>query len=104
MLALAHALELRGKMRLYKDTHLVVQTIYYPGFTFGEISDTLGMLATVVLLLMTASHRPAFWWTLTGLCRTRRHVRNILDDHSSGEQILVEGHALKRNWGEDSSL
>jgi hypothetical protein len=34
-LALAHALELPGKMRLDKETYMAVQTIYYPGFTFG---------------------------------------------------------------------
>ena len=33
--ALAHALELPGKLRLSKDEYLTVQKIYYPGFTIG---------------------------------------------------------------------
>lgn len=65
-LALAHALELPGKMRLDKETYLAVQTIYYPGFTFGGLGEGLGMLATLVLLLMTPTSRAAFWWTFTG--------------------------------------
>jgi hypothetical protein len=32
-LALAHTLELPGKMRLDKETYYAVQAIYYPGFT-----------------------------------------------------------------------
>jgi hypothetical protein len=65
-LALAHALELPGKMRLDKETYMAVQTIYYPGFTFGGFGEGVGMLATLVLLLMTPTSRPAFWWTFTG--------------------------------------
>jgi hypothetical protein len=34
-LSLAHALELPGKLRLDRDTYLVVQSIYYPGVTIG---------------------------------------------------------------------
>jgi hypothetical protein len=65
-LALAHALELPGKMRLDKETHIAVQTIYYPGFTFGGVGEVLAMLATLVLLFLTPTNRPAFRWTLTG--------------------------------------
>ncbi len=64
-LALAHALELPGKMRLGKEAYLTVQPIYYPGFTtaagFGEGG---GMIATLVLLVLTPSQSVAFWWTL----------------------------------------
>lgn len=66
-LSLAHALELPGKMRLEKETYIAVQTIYYPGFTFGGLGEGLGMLATFALLLITPSDRPAFWWILTAL-------------------------------------
>jgi len=65
-LALAHALELPGKMRLNKETYIAVQAIYYPGFTYGGLGEGLGMLATLVLLLLTPTDRPAFWWTFTG--------------------------------------
>jgi hypothetical protein len=64
-LALAHALELPGKMRLNKETYIAVQTIYYPGFTYGGFGEGLGMLATFILLFTTPPHRPAFWLTVT---------------------------------------
>src|ERR671916_3284396 len=63
-LSLAHALELPGKMRLDRDTYVAVQGIYYPGFTYGGLGEGLGMVATLVLLLLTSSNSPAFWWTL----------------------------------------
>ena len=31
-MALAHALELPGKLQLNKETYIAVQPIYYPGF------------------------------------------------------------------------
>ena len=34
-LALAHALELPGKLRFSREAYLQVQPIYYPGFTIG---------------------------------------------------------------------
>ena len=67
-LAVAHALELPGKMRLDKETYLSVQTIYYPGFTFGGFSEGLAMLATLVLLLMTPTSVIRFWLTLIAVC------------------------------------
>lgn len=66
-LAVAHALELPGKMRLDKQTYMAVQTIYYPGFTLGASSEGLAIIAALVLLLLTPRNRAAFWWTLAGL-------------------------------------
>lgn len=66
-LALAHALEMPGKMRLDKETYIAVQSIYYPGFTYGGLGEGLGIVATTVLLLMTPTNRPEFWWTLVAL-------------------------------------
>ena len=66
-LALAHVLELPGKMRLNKKTYIAVQSIYYPGFTIGELAEGVGMLAALGLLLMTPAKTTAFWCTLTGL-------------------------------------
>jgi Domain of unknown function (DUF1772) len=64
-LALAHALELPGKMRLDMKTYKAVQSIYYPGFTYGGLAEGLGMVATLALLLVTPAHQLAFWWILT---------------------------------------
>lgn len=66
-LALAHALELPGKLRLDRDEYLVVQRIYYPGFTLGGVSEVLGSLALLGLLLATPADDAAFGWTLAAL-------------------------------------
>jgi hypothetical protein len=64
-LALAHALELPGKMRLDRDTYLAMQPIYYPGFTIGAgVGEAGGMMATLVLLIATPRTSHAFSWTL----------------------------------------
>lgn len=66
-LALAHAFEMSGKMRLNEETYLTVQTIYYPGFTIGGASEPLAMVATLILLLMTPAGTRAFWLTLSAV-------------------------------------
>jgi hypothetical protein len=67
-LALAHALELPGKMRLDKQTYLAMQPIYYPGFTVGGgVGEGAGIIATFILLLFTPTHGPSFYWTLAAL-------------------------------------
>ena len=48
-LALAHALEYPGKLRLDEQTYTVVQTIYYPGFTIGGIAEPMAAIAVLVL-------------------------------------------------------
>ena len=65
-LSLAHVLELPGKLRLDRDTYLKVQTIYYPGFTIGGISEPLAALALLMLLFMTQTGTTAFWLMLGG--------------------------------------
>ncbi len=63
-LPLAHALELPGKLRLSKDAYLATQTIYYPGFTLGGISEIAALVATLVLAILTRGDSTAFWLTL----------------------------------------
>jgi hypothetical protein len=58
--ALAHALELPGKLRLGKEQYLAVQPIYYPGFTFAGIAEPLSILAALVLLV-TIPGTAQFW-------------------------------------------
>jgi hypothetical protein len=63
-LALAHALELPGKLRLPEQTYRAVQTIYYPGFTFGGLAEGLGLISLLGLIFLTPSSSAAFWLTL----------------------------------------
>src|SRR5262245_3153911 len=63
-LALAHALELPGKLRVSKDTYLAIQPIYYPGFTIGGISEPLGLIVLLFLMIVTPITSAAFWLTL----------------------------------------
>jgi hypothetical protein len=53
-MALAHALECPGKLRLSKDAYIATQPIYYPGFTIGgAVGEFGGILATLALLVLT---------------------------------------------------
>jgi hypothetical protein len=65
-LSLSHALEYPGKLRLGEKDYRVVQTIYYPGFTFGGASEPAAIILTFVLLLATPASL-AFWLTLIAL-------------------------------------
>lgn len=69
-LALAHALEFPGKLRLDEQTYLAVQTIYYPGFTIGGISEPLAVIATLVLLIVTPKDHAQFWLVFTSFMGT----------------------------------
>lgn len=64
-LSLAHALELPGKMRLDRDAYLAVQPIYYPGFTWGGVSEPLGIALLAGLLLVEED--AGFWLVLAAL-------------------------------------
>lgn len=61
-LALAHALELPGKLRLSKDEYLVVQKIFYPGFTIGGAAEPIGLLLLIALMFATPAGA-SFWLT-----------------------------------------
>ena len=62
-LALAHALEYPGKLRLDEPTYRAVQAIYYPGFTIGGLVGEFGaLLALPVLLYLTPFGSERFWW------------------------------------------
>jgi hypothetical protein len=63
-LALAHALELPGKLRLSKDAYMATQTIYYPGFTIGGVGEAAGLIATLALVFLSPTGSAAFWLTL----------------------------------------
>ena len=65
--ALAHALELPGKMRVAKDVYFAIQPIYYPGFTIAGMSEPLGIISTIILLVLTPLRSADFWLTLVAL-------------------------------------
>lgn len=66
--ALAHALELPGKLRLDKAAYMTVQPIYYPGFTFGGlVGEFGGMLSLAALLFFLPWAGAKFWWVAGAL-------------------------------------
>jgi anthrone oxygenase-like protein len=65
--ALAHALELPGKLRLTKEAYFAVQPIYYPGFTIAGVSEPVAIISTIVLLVLTPRGTADFWLTLVAL-------------------------------------
>lgn len=66
-LAVAHALELPGKMRLPKETYFAVQRIYYPGFTIGGISEPVALLLLLALCLLAPRTSGSFWSAIIAL-------------------------------------
>ena len=62
--ALAHALELPGKLRLTKDAYFAVQPIYYPGFTIAGIGEPVAIISTIILLVLTPLGSVDLWLTL----------------------------------------
>lgn len=67
-MALAHALEFPGKLRLDEQTYLSVQTIYYTGFTIGGVAEPLAIIAALTVLFFPHKDRTHFWLILTALC------------------------------------
>src|SRR5258707_13561169 len=65
-MAVAHALELPGKLRLSKENYVATQTIYYPGFTIGGIGEGLSIIAALTLFFFTPTSDRAFWGMLAG--------------------------------------
>src|SRR5215831_5426822 len=65
-LALAHALEYPGKMRLSKENYIATQSIYYPGFTIGGFGEALGLLASLALMFEMPRGSAPFWWSVFG--------------------------------------
>lgn len=59
-LAIAHALEMPGKLRLDRETYIRVQGIYYPGFTIAGASEPLAVAALILLLLLLSRGSPGF--------------------------------------------
>ncbi len=62
-LALAHALEHPGKLRLDRDHYTATQGIYYPGFTLAGPAEPLAPVIILVLLALTPAATLAFWLT-----------------------------------------
>ncbi|MFC3165640.1 DUF1772 domain-containing protein [Ciceribacter thiooxidans] len=94
-LALAHALEFPGKLRLGEPAYRAVQAIYYPGFTIGGlVGEVGGMLLLIVLLVMTPAGTVRFWWEGAALGL-------LVAGHSV---YWVATHPVNAFWLKDSKL
>jgi hypothetical protein len=58
--AVAHALELPGKMRLSKDEYAVMQRVYYPGFTVAGLAEPAGIVMVLILLVPAPAYHIVF--------------------------------------------
>ncbi|MGZ2468905.1 hypothetical protein [Sinorhizobium medicae] len=96
-LALAHALEWPGKLRLPKDQYLAIQAIYYPGFTIGGVAEPLSLLFTAALLVLMPRGTPAFLDDGRRIDRPACNACHLLDPDASGKQLLAQGHATGKN-------
>jgi hypothetical protein len=65
--AIAHALELPGKMRLSKDEYAVMQRVYYPGFTIAGLAEPAGIVMTLILLIRAPDRPLSLILALAGL-------------------------------------
>jgi hypothetical protein len=92
-LSLAHALELPGKLRLSREQYLAVQPIYYPGFTIGGAAEPLGILALIVLLLMTPGR--------TAVSLTYASLLTLLAAHAT---YWLFTHPVNNFWLKNVSL
>jgi hypothetical protein len=63
-LALAHALEYPGKLRLNKDAYFATQQIYYPGFAIGGLAEGFSLVVLLLLTIVTPRGSAAYWLTL----------------------------------------
>ena len=94
-LALSHALELPGKLRLSQQAYIAMQPIYYPGFTIGAgVGEAGGILATAVLLLMTSRPSAEFSLTLVALLA-------LLAMHAT---YWIMTHPVNKFWIRDQEM
>jgi hypothetical protein len=89
-LALAHALELPGKMRLSKEAYYAMQPIYYPGFTIGGFAEPAGLILTIILLFLTPLGTADFWLTLAALVGLIG-MQATLAVYAPREEVLAAG-------------
>jgi hypothetical protein len=59
--AVAHRLELPGKMRLSKDEYAVMQRLYYPGFTVAGLAEPAGILLILILIFRASAEYDMVW-------------------------------------------
>jgi hypothetical protein len=117
--ALAHAFEFPGKKRLNRDGYVIVQGIFFPGFTLLGLAEPAALIATLVLLIVTPRHSLAFllivlaficllgmqavYWIFTH--PTNRHwlasSRTTLN--ATGSRFFAAGYATHTETGRSSA-
>jgi hypothetical protein len=99
--ALAHASEFPGKRRLDRDAYVVVQAIYYPGFTLLGIAEPVALIAIVVLLFLAPRHGPGFWMAaLALLCVVGMQAVYWLVTHPTNKYWLTSAETRLGKAGE----
>ncbi|WEX75435.1 DUF1772 domain-containing protein [Sinorhizobium numidicum] len=93
-LALAHALEWPGKLRLTKEQYFAIQPIYYPGFTIGGAAEPSGLLLVAVLLYVMPTGTLAHWLTAAAFVA-------LLAMHAT---YWILTHPVNNFWLKDTKL
>lgn len=93
-LALAHALEMPGKLRLGKEAYAEMQAVYYPGFTIAGVSEPLAIVEALALV----SNNPKLWRILL-VGAYRLHGA---DPHARG--LLGGTHPVNKFWLKDQRM
>jgi hypothetical protein len=94
-LALAHALELPGKMRLSKEAYYALQPIYYPGFTFAGFAEPFGILFNDPPAIRDSIGGRGFLAYLGGVSWTHR---------CAGAVYWLFTHPINKFWLPDGKL
>jgi hypothetical protein len=95
--AVAHALELPGKMRLSKDEYAVMQRVYYPGFTVAGLAEPAGILM-ILILLIRAPVDHTMWFVVAFASLVGMQVIYWLVTHPVNK-VWIEGQRLSAASG-----
>jgi hypothetical protein len=89
-MAVAHALEFPGKLRLDHKTYATVQTIYYPGFTVAGVGEPLAAVCGVDSLVDLARSRYSILVGTECVYCSSPNARSVLVRDSADQPILAE--------------
>ena len=86
------------KAAISEEQYRTVQPIYYPGFTFGGISEPVGMLMLIALTALDSGWQRRVLADARRACFLRRCARDLLARHASCKQFLARQNRTGRRF------